>query len=216
MTFTLGNSIIVKKGIKDLDLNTDLSGYQGRLSLIQEDNIVCVDWDSITLKAIPAAVIKYCEEEGFGWDQMYLGRDDIELTSPRDTENDVIDTFNQLQAKYEWSYLGKQGERIQAVLSDVDNEMEAFEAWETHLINKLKLPCQAIISDSDNGGGALRLGYKITIQGFNDFDDRHGILVDVKYQGSRYVIQLADLEVINQKSNNYLLVKDYVVWFANR
>ena len=47
MKFNVGDSIVVKNGIQDPDLNADIGGWQGRISEIQDNNIACIDWDSI-------------------------------------------------------------------------------------------------------------------------------------------------------------------------
>jgi len=62
MSFKIGNSVKVKPGVKDPDLEADISGWQGRISAVQDDGIVCIDWDSITLKQMPGSVIKKCEQ----------------------------------------------------------------------------------------------------------------------------------------------------------
>jgi hypothetical protein len=40
-----------------------------------EQNTVCVDWNSATLDAVPASAIDYCERKGLAWNQMYLAVD---------------------------------------------------------------------------------------------------------------------------------------------
>ena len=49
-----------------------------------------------------------------------------------------------------------------------------------------------------------------------EFYRETGILVDIEYKRKNYIFPLADLEVIEKSSSNYLPIKDYVVWFANR
>ena len=47
MSFKIGNSVKVKRGVKDPDLEADISGWQGRISAVQDDGLVCIDWDGI-------------------------------------------------------------------------------------------------------------------------------------------------------------------------
>ncbi|MBW4457087.1 MAG: hypothetical protein KME55_32950 [Nostoc indistinguendum CM1-VF10] len=96
----IGNSVIVKSSVLDPDLGTDISGWQGRISEIDlENNLICIDWDSITLKSIPEEVISGFEEEGLDWKQIYLQPTDVELTQPKDTKKDVAAIIDEIEAK---------------------------------------------------------------------------------------------------------------------
>ena len=101
MTFKVGDSIIVKSAIKDPDLDADISGWQGRITEINDDTI-CINWDSLTLNAMAASVIKKCEENGWGWEQMYLLESDVTLTQPRDTAKDVKKAINEIGDTSAW------------------------------------------------------------------------------------------------------------------
>ena len=69
--FQIGDPVLVKAQVRDPDLGTDIGGWQGTISDISdEQNTVCVDWDSATLDAMPASVIDYCEKQGLAWNQM--------------------------------------------------------------------------------------------------------------------------------------------------
>ena len=48
-------------------------------------------------------------------------------------------------------------------------------------------------------------------------EDHEGILVNVQriFDKKRFVVPLADLEVVKKKSKNYRLLDDYSVWFVN-
>lgn len=88
--FKVGDSVIVKQGVLDPDLGTDIGGWQGRIVIIErQSNLIGIEWDSITLKNIPSSVIDQCELENLDWAQMYLSSTDVELTQPRDTEEDA-------------------------------------------------------------------------------------------------------------------------------
>ncbi|MFM6517934.1 MAG: hypothetical protein ACKPIC_15455, partial [Microcystis panniformis] len=88
--FKVGDSVIVKQGVLDPDLGTDIGGWQGRIVVIErQSNLIGIEWDSITLKNIPSSVIDQCEMEKLNWTQLYLSSTNVELTQPRDTEEDV-------------------------------------------------------------------------------------------------------------------------------
>lgn len=69
MNFQINDSVVVKAGVKDPDTGMDIGGWQGRIAEIEEDNLLYINWDSLTLKNIPDSHITDCELEGFGWNQ---------------------------------------------------------------------------------------------------------------------------------------------------
>ncbi len=72
MKFRIGDSVKVKEGIMCPDDNSVcIGGWQGRVSDTEEDdNIVKIHWDSITLKQLPREYIKKSEEEELDWTEM--------------------------------------------------------------------------------------------------------------------------------------------------
>lgn len=214
--FKVGDPVIVKPNVKDPDLGIDIGGWQGRISEIK-GNIVRIDWDSLTLKNMPGSVIAKCEERGWGWTQMYLEATEVELTTPRDTEEDVAQMIGRLEAEHAWDYLGEEGKRIRAVLIgiDPDDEWAALEAWNAHLRKVLSFPFEAEVAEFQERG-PLQAGDKVIVQGISDVDDLYGVLVEIKHKRRIYHFPLCDLEVTDQKSPNHDFVQDYAVWFANR
>ncbi len=212
----LGDSVVVKPNIKDPDLNINMGGWQGRVSEIGEEDLICINWDSVSLKQMPGKTIDQCEEEGLDWATMNLYPADVELTSPRDSEDEVAEVIEFLQDKHAWSYLGEEGKRIQAVLAKAEDSSEwaAFEAWEEYFERVLKFPFRAEVSEWQERS-PLRTGDKVKVLGIEDLVDLYGILVTLRHKRSKYVFPLCDLEVIGKSSSNYQPVKDYVIWFAN-
>ncbi len=125
MNFQLNDSVVVKAGVKDPDTGMDIGGWQGRVAKIEEDNLLCIDWDSLTLKSIPESYITNCEQEGFGWSQYYTYATDVEKTEPRDTEDDVDEIIDIIKDKHAWDHLGKEGEGIKEVLREIALDDEA-------------------------------------------------------------------------------------------
>lgn len=214
----LGDAVIVKPNIEDPDLSINIGGWQGRVSEINEkDNLICIDWDSLTLKQIPAETIDQCEEEGLDWARMYLHPEEVERTRARDRENDVEEVIEMLESKHGWSYLGEEGKRIQAVLDKAENgsEWAAYEAWEAHFEQVLNFPFEAEVSEWQEKG-SLRTGDEVKVLGIEGSEELYGILVSLRRERRKYVFPLCDLEVVDKSSSNYQSVKDYAVWFANR
>lgn len=217
--FKIGDSVRVKSHRKDPDLNIDIGGWQGRISEINErENLICIDWDSITLQNMPSSLIAECEEEGLGWDQMYLGLDEVDLVEARDTEADVDRALDRLEAQHRYDYLGSAGQRLQRILAgvDPDDHWAVFKAWDKHLRQVLKFPFEAEVSELLMRG-PLRIGDRVRIQEIADVDDdSYGIIVKLKQGRKTYHFPLCDLQAIDERSSNYQIIQDYAVWFANR
>jgi hypothetical protein len=212
MPFKVGDSVKVKEGITCPDDDSvGIGGWQGRVSGI-EDDIVGICWDSITLKQMSREYIKKSEEEGFDWTRMYLSVDEIEPALSRDSEATAKVVAREMESKFQWLGMDREGERIFKVIADADDEVEA---WRRHLVQVLVFPFEANVSEPQDEG-PLDDGDKVQVHGITEADDHYGILVDVTCGRQRFVLPLCDLSVRERKSPNYTRVKDYCVWFANR
>ena len=221
VVLAVGDCIVVKPGVKDPDTGTPIAGWQGRVTEIKPYQpgkmLVTFQWDSLSLKLMPASAIRRCEEKGLDWTSMRLYPEDIEPAEPRDTQEDVDALIEELSAGHSWDYLGKQGQRIHQVLASVDqdDDMEAFETWQEYMEAHLKLPFEAEVSEMQERG-PFQAGDRVTVTGIEGAEDLYGVLVNIKARGSAYVFPLCDLKAVNQKSAHYTIVDDYAVWFANR
>ena len=66
-SYCIGDGVKVKPGIKDPDFGTAIGGWLGRISSIDKSNaetLVSIQWNSVTLKIMPVAMIEQCEEQG--------------------------------------------------------------------------------------------------------------------------------------------------------
>ena len=218
----IGNSVRVKEGMPCPDLeDLCIGGWQGRVSEIGEDDdgngLICIRWDSITLKNMPRYFIDQSEEEGFEYAKMYLGPEDVELAECRDTEDDVERLLAESSKRHSWSWLGEEGKRIQRVLADVNEAdvMRALEAWQNYMGKTLSFPFDAVVSGYQRKG-PLQLGDRVSVKKISIVDDLYGVIVELRRGRKKYHHPLSDLEVINDDSANYQPLKDYCVWFANR
>jgi hypothetical protein len=217
MNFQINDSVVVKAGVKDPDTDMDLGGWQGRVTKIEEENLLCINWDSLTLKNIPDSYITDCELEGFGWNEYYTYATDVEKTEPRDTEDDVDEMIDIIEDKHAWDHLGKEGIAISEVLQDIpsDDEEAALAAWAKHLRQVLTFPFEAEITEFQNRG-PLRTSDILTVENIDPYvDEVRGILVNVKKKQSRYEFPLADIEAVDTKGSNYQPLRNYAIWFAN-
>ncbi|MGH9769776.1 MAG: calcium-binding protein [Blastocatellia bacterium] len=216
----VGDSVVVKPGVKDPDTGGDIGGWQGRIFDPGEDNdetVVGIAWDSITLKNMPFSAIEYSEDEGLDWRVMYLDISGIEPAKARDSERDVERALAEIDKRTHWLGPDEEDKRIQAVLDglDPDDEMALVEAWEEHLEEKLSFPFEAEVAEYQERG-PLRTGDRVKVKSIVDADDHYGIIVKVGRGEERFAFPLCDLEVTDRQSANYQVVKDYVIWFANR
>ncbi|MBT9316530.1 calcium-binding protein [Leptothoe spongobia] len=218
--FKIGASVIVKAHVKDPDFGMDIGGWQGWISKIQTDNdetILCIDWDSQTLARMPDDMIARCEEDGLGWEQIYLDATEVELAVARDIPADAEKVYETRQGQHAFDHLSSDGAGIRQVLAGVNpnDEVAIWKAWEDHLEKSLQFPFEAEVAEFQERG-PLHAGQKVMVQEIIDVDDMYGVLVAVKRKHRILHFPLCDLEATNSKSANYSAVKDYVVWFANR
>ena len=96
MVLHAGDSVVVKSGGLDPDFGIDISGWQGRIEDVDDGETVFIRWDSITLREMNLGLIIRCENENFDWEVMTLDIDEIEVTTPRDSEADVSRIVSQL------------------------------------------------------------------------------------------------------------------------
>jgi hypothetical protein len=217
MNFKVGDSIIVKPGVQDPDLGIGLGGWQGRISeVFKDDNLVCIDWDSLTLKGISEEIIAQCEEDGLEWRQMYLETTEVELATARDTEADVAQLSSQIQSQHAWEHLGEEGRRIQQILAhvDPDDERAILAAWNLHLKKTLRSPFEAEVSELQESG-RLRIGDQVIVKKIVGIDDLYGILVEIKGKHGVSVFPLCDLAMPKTSSPNNEHLQIYSLWFSN-
>jgi hypothetical protein len=218
----IGDSVRVKEGMPCPDLeDLCIGGWQGRVSEIGEDDdgngLICIRWDSITLKNMPRYFIDQSEEEGLEYVKMYLWPEDAELAECRDTEEDVAKIIAESSKSHSWCWLGEEGKRIQKVLADVDedNVMKALEVWQKYMAKTLALPFDAVVLGYQDNN-PLQSGDKVSVKKISIVDDLYGVIVELRRGRKKYHHPLCDLEVNNEDSANYQPLKDYCVWFANR
>lgn len=213
--FNVGDSVEVRANTQDPDFGEDISGWIGRILEI-EDQMVTIQWDSITLSKMPDSMIMICEQEGWDWSEMCLPLTEVERVDQRDTVADVNNMVNQIQLKHAWDDFDTEGVIIRSVLNGIDLEDydSMFDAWLKYLKKAIKIPFHAEVSEFQERG-SLSQGDDVKVLAFSDIDDRYGILVKISCNRNIHYFPLCDLSVKNNKSPNYDPIKAYAVWFAN-
>lgn len=218
MKLNVGNDVVVKSGVIDPDLECNIGGWQGRISEVDPDNnLICICWDSLTLKQMSPKFIDQCEIDGMDWTSIYLNPEEVEPATSRDNPKQVEEIAAALESKHRWSHLGEEGHRIQGILAHVGTASDRvfFEAWEKHFRKSMTFPFDATVSDMQERG-PLRKGDTVTVLRFEGCDDLCGVLVSIRSKRGNHVFPLCDLEVKSTASANSQPVSDYSVWFSNR
>jgi hypothetical protein len=223
MKFKIGDSVIVKQGVKEPDLEEfEIGGWKGRVVNVDAESnqyhiLITIEWDSATLLQIPPDYIKQSEVDGYDWSSMGLYESDLELSVPGDKKEDVKKTKDKLSDKYQWASFGEEGERISKILDGINpnNEMKCLKKWIEHLDKELTFPIQAIVSESEDDW-LIQTGDKVVIKKIPEIVDMYGIIASIRLNGKKYDFPLCDLEAIDKTQANFQLIKDYRTWFTNR
>ncbi len=99
---------------------------------------------------------------------------------------------------------------------DEEGEISEFSYWYDRLEEELDFPFEAEISEHQSSRGPLQIGDKIRIISIFDYDELYGAIVEVRKRRKKYYFPLCDLKAVDEKSDNYKIVDEYAVWFANR
>lgn len=226
--FEIGDSVLVRQDVQHPDLEQDVSGWQGRVYEIETggvyERLIGVEWDSLTLRAMPEEFIEAADEAGIDWTRAYLLPESLIPTQPRDDEDDVTAAATQLSEMFESAgyddeeddeELEAQLDRIEMLLADADSEEAALQQWADYLSQTLEFPFEADVAYYQERG-PLQEGDTVSVKGLSMVDDEHGIIVSVDHQGNEVDFPLSNLEPMDEASSNFQLVDDYVVWFENR
>jgi tetratricopeptide (TPR) repeat protein len=215
----IGDTVQVKAGVKDPDYGIDLSGWQGEVTDLDEDEqgnvLVLIEWDSQTLEDMPDEEIEKSEEDGLDWGEMYLLDSEVSRAQRRDTPKQRQASREKRAAQFPWAYLGEQGRRIQAVLQgvDLDDLQAAFQAWDAHLRQHMQLPFTAQVSEPVEVDW-LEVDDRVKVVAFEALDEERGVRVRVEKKKQQASLALYDLEFAAGKSANKELLDDYLTWFT--
>lgn len=214
--FSEGDSVVVREGVEHPVLGDDIGGWQGWIveMLLDETygELAVVAWDSVTLQEMPPKHREEAEEAGIDFTRTALVPLALERATPRDDPTDAFDVASALDEPFDWDYLGKQGERIRDVVEGAATRRDALSAWSGYLAQNLEFPFAAEVANFREHG-PLQEGDVVDVRRISLVDDKHGVIVGVRFRNLQYDIPLYDLELVDELSANYQMVDDYCAWW---
>lgn len=214
--FSEGDPVIVRDGVEHPELGNEIGGWQGWVTELIPDEtygeLVVVAWDSVTLQQMPQSHREEAEEAGIDFTQTALAPLALQRAAPRDAPADAPGVAAALDEPFDWDYLGKQGQRIREVVEGAQTRPAALSAWAGHLAQNLAFPFAAEVAHFREQG-PLQEGDVVDVRRISLVDDKHGVIVGVRFRNLQYDIPLYDLELVDEMSENYQMVDDYCTWW---
>ncbi|MDJ0592072.1 MAG: DUF6398 domain-containing protein [Pleurocapsa sp. MO_226.B13] len=95
--------------------------------------------------------------------------------------------------------------------------------WSNWLLERLTFPFQVERQEDLSANPfepdrdqPFSVGHEMKVLSIEDEDESYGIIIKVREGRKTGYVPLADVEVVSQENPNFWLVREYVVWFANR
>ncbi len=217
-TLQLGTHVKVKEGIKAPDFDYQLmSGWQGKVTKIYtETGIIEIEWDIQTLLETPYQYLHDIISQGYDHELMNISIDELEGANKRlHTAKEEAD----LASKIYWIDFYEVMEKDQMYAEifkgiDTSDYHGLYQKWEEYLNENLDFPFEVEVAEYERGG--LKIGTKIKLLDLDDYDEKYGIFGIGKYEMGSVISPICNLEATDESSSNYELLRDYVVWFANK
>ncbi len=156
--FKVGDMVVVKPGVTDADMGGDIGGWQGRVINVYADSddapTMDIQWDSVTLRNMPPAMIEACEEQGLDWSEMCLYASEVAPAQPRDRAKDAAPVKAELERQYFWVSLGgEQGKCIGEVVNSAParDDISVMTTWHAYLAERLTFPFDAVRYEYESG-----------------------------------------------------------------
>ncbi len=218
MTYKKGTVVKIKQGVKIKDLKFSVEGWHGRIgtSAYPDSDMIMIELDSVVMKSLPDDyIIKTLQGTDIDWfNHFYLNEEDVEPATARDTPADVEATLERINDKYYWKAMSG-GSPEDELLAEIMEELGEDEDWASYLEEHLTFPFQVEIVESERLHDP-NLGKKFKVHSFQGDTEDYGIIVNGRKMRQRMNYPLCDLEVVDKESPNYLPVRAYCIWFANR
>ena len=217
MKFKIGDWIQVKDHVNDPDfINCSIAGWQCRVIGYSEDEdppTVCIKWSNKTISQIPNSIIRRSDEAGLNYKKMNLSINDISLILSIEDESSEGD-----EDEFDYGDNPEQNSRIINVIKGIGSEdvEQILFSWKRYFKVNLKFPFKAIVTEDHEDDEEISSGDMVKVTKIEIVDDLHGIIVSIIHENGKFAFPLCNLEVESQNDPNFLPVRDYAVWFANK
>ncbi len=214
--FAISDSVRVKAGVLDPeDEYTPLAGWQGRVVEVDMAGklpLVGIQWDSLTLLAMPLEMICRNEIRGYEWQAMSLGFDDVEKVEPRDAESAVALAERTVKDRHRRMHTELMWRLEQTVLAGVNPGLgrAAAEAWRRYLQAHLTFPFEVRLESYTPD---LRPTETLKARKLAAIDEWDELVMEVRGKKD-YELDLFEIIVKDETSANFALVRDYMLWLA--
>jgi NADH:ubiquinone oxidoreductase subunit C len=235
------DSVRVKKGISDPDFpSIDISGYEGRVVSVFEDEgskMVEIHWDSVTLlKQMSLDNIIASDAEGYDFTTMNLDLEDVEKSTPRDTPKDVEKAIEHLYEQLPEAEEDEEAnERVLEIIGGEELDVTEKALAKYLIFLKKSIKAGTMLTGVEPfeweekyfESRALAKEYAQKKKAHPSFEDTFELVsflydknqhdeihVKVKRDTDKKVfeLQLCDLQVEDEESNEAELIDDYSYW----
>jgi len=215
--FKVGDTVRVKKGVKEPDFEEyNLDDWQGEIVELESEDLVTIEWDLETLSKASMEYLMMLNIEGYEYERLTLADSEVIKTEKRKASESLRkEAMSRIQYV---EIFGGDAEDYMEVFKGVDfyNEFEMYERWREHLSKNLKFPFDTEVTEYQERG-IVQSGDSIKLEKIEAYEGGlHGLLVKGKYKEQTIIFQLCDLAATDTESDNYSLLHDYCIWFANR
>jgi len=231
----IGESVTIKKGVKSPDYDDLLiEGWVGRIIEIDENNLT-IELDSTTLSELKEEYITDSFVNGEAFELLVLDKEEVEITTARDSKSDVILQLKKITAKYS---VDEEEGRINEILKTDNNSVSVENLTKYYDYLKSNLTQPFILTGMEDFdweepyllGGWDEKEYeqlKETNPSYTDFfefidlieefDDWKGIYAKVKRISDNKIfdIPLWDLKGVDETNPNFQIVSDFSSWMTN-
>ncbi len=210
----IGDWVKVKEGVKSPDDDTILmDNWQGKVVGIDKGSeLIEIEWDDETLHTTPISYLKMLLDDGYDVYIMTLALSELTSAEKRITSKQ---TSQEVEAKLYWLNMYEEEAKCMKYLElfkGIKREMLA--KWEDYLSENLSFPFEVEVVEYTRG--PIRQGELIKILGIADYEDSFGVLGMGKHDKQSISYPMCDVEATDKKSANYEILRDYVIYFANR
>ena len=178
----VGDSIKIKKGIKDPDTGLQLDGFIGRIKEKLGSDLINIEWDSKSLEQLPDTYIRSAIEGGCDYLSYNIELKEVEKCEARDTASNVSKMVIELSAK--WHNLEVFGE-----LAELIEEIEEM-GWDDYLEKEITFPFKATYEDEYNKYGKDAI---MKVHSIHDFDDHYGFITKCKFGRKTIYLNMCEL-----------------------